>query len=169
MCGEHITCVILRELLAGSSPHVRGALTISKWKHRLVGIIPACAGSTILNTCRLERSRDHPRMCGEHSYDRYSSLLRLGSSPHVRGAPVDIYQSIVVLGIIPACAGSTMPCLRGIRLTGDHPRMCGEHMSRIRSSQMSMGSSPHVRGALQLMSFACTCCGIIPACAGSTG
>ena len=32
------------------------------------GIIPACAGSTVLATSLAVRLRDHPRMCGEHTY-----------------------------------------------------------------------------------------------------
>ena len=72
----------------GSSPHVRGAQLVQLGAGRAGGIIPACAGSTgQIIDCGLQ-SRDHPRMCGEHI--AVSTLLSnpVGSSPHVRGAPV---------------------------------------------------------------------------------
>ena len=51
------------------------------------GIIPACAGST--SVCFLGKFLvgDHPRMCGEHFNCEEVALMRVGSSPHVRGAP----------------------------------------------------------------------------------
>ena len=67
MCGEHKISNSLINNSQGSSPHVRGApgnysdITI---KH---GIIPACAGSTGAIRASLCSTRDHPRMCGEHS------------------------------------------------------------------------------------------------------
>ena len=66
MCGEHDCGASIQSTARGSSPHVRGALTISKWKHRPVGIIPACAGSTGRYLPVYRCTRDHPRMCGEH-------------------------------------------------------------------------------------------------------
>ena len=134
---------------AGSSPHARGAPSVEaltakqnvdhprmRGEHRLrrvvreryLGIIPACAGSTIHKQFRadlvagssphargvqsaLERYGnswwDHPRMRGEH--------LNRTSNPFEWG------------GIIPACAGSTSPA------ASPRPRRSG--------------SSPHARGA----------------------
>ena len=46
MCGEHINRISNRVGDWGSSPHVRGAPEGNAWKGRLLGIIPACAGST---------------------------------------------------------------------------------------------------------------------------
>ena len=71
--------------------------------------------------------RDHPRMCGEHSFNIHQFAGEQGSSPHVRGARVAVrvfpYSwgssphvrgapkgrsgSKDGTGIIPACAGST--------------------------------------------------------------
>ena len=138
-----------RTRLTGSSPHARGARRENggfaqcdrnhprmRGEHSLasrrgaarVGIIPACAGSTIHAHYGMggrwgssphargalgsrERhhacSRDHPRMRGEHS----ALVQRVGEQA----------------GIIPACAGSTW------------------HVGSMRSA--SMGSSPHARGA----------------------
>ena len=159
------------------------------WCHG-VGIIPAYAGST--STLRIadfrslgssprmrgapphpsrrtRKSRDHPRVCGEHrvlvlrkrprrgiipayagstSTSRPSMSLVTGSSPRMRGA----------LASVPA----SNPC------HWDHPRVCGEHarlpggphgvegiipayagstQSLCESSTVIVGSSPRMRGA----------------------
>ena len=175
----------------GSSPHARGARTRGAGRdrrprdhprmrgehhirllagRRFMGIIPACAGSTLANRCsgsreggssphargaRLAQPRkssigwDHPRMRGEH--DEHPALNH------------------ATLRIIPACAGSTLcpastwiltsgssPHARGALKSGicpnttswDHPRMRGEHVV-VRNLELALD-------------------GIIPAYAGST-
>ncbi len=92
----------------GSSPHVRGAL-VSGWVSCFHGgIIPACAGSTIVAVPFYLPSRDHPRMCGEHTPSNRPADFPAGSSPHVRGARGSSAAPKVSSGIIPACAGSTL-------------------------------------------------------------
>ena len=86
----------------------------------------------------------------------------------MRGARRLVHVDNRLGGIIPACAGSTW--LFGL-LCGwirDHPRMCGEHFSCLSIFDISLGSSPHVRGALKVHVGRPTVAGIIPACAGST-
>ena len=51
---------------------------------------------------------------------------------------------------------------------GDHPRIRGEHMASVRHSSSVSGSSPHTRGARDLVGVAGINSGIIPAYAGST-
>ena len=46
--------------------------------------------------------------------------------------------------------------------------MCGEHVIDQLATQVGQGSSPHVRGALQVTQVEREAVGIIPACAGST-
>ena len=86
MCGEHRSIVGIGVACQGSSPHVRGALNHSQDCKNRHGIIPACAGSTCLSMMELNAGRDHPRMCGEHSFVFCRRGVRQGSSPHVRGA-----------------------------------------------------------------------------------
>ena len=107
-------------------------------------------------------------MCGEHFIISARGLGKTGSSPHVRGALSQLQCPCRWLGIIPACAGSTRT-LRGFR-TGrwDHPRMCGEHYVHRPQLDWDVGSSPHVRGAQNLLPIMQDLDGIIPACAGST-
>ena len=169
MCGEHHYLLNDDISSPGSSPHVRGAPTRSPpdapasrdhprmcGEHRrrsvaqevVPGIIPACAGSTLVwgdgapdppgssphvrgaPTGRARpwaSARDHPRMCGEHQRSKGKGAHAVGSSPHVRGAQLLEFLHVLGAGIIPACAGRTEvswtpPVLRA-------------------------GSSPHVRGA----------------------
>ncbi len=168
MCGEHPSMSMVLPLTEGSSPHVRGARAWTRWLTRSPGIIPACAGSTLLLASHRCRCRDHPRMCGEHHdyFDRLDGIE--GSSPHVRGAPLACDVDALLVGIIPACAGSTMAVTRCRLLRWDHPRMCGEHRVRGADHCGSEGSSPHVRGALIIILTFLYLIGIIPACAGST-
>ncbi len=86
MCGEHRSIVGIGVACQGSSPHVRGARLGSTLNAAAMGIIPACAGSTL--------SINH-------------AGTPVGSSPHVRGAPVMRLSGVHRAGIIPACAGST--------------------------------------------------------------
>ena len=46
MCGEHEKILLYGDAIPGSSPHVRGALTVWDKPEYIGGIIPACAGST---------------------------------------------------------------------------------------------------------------------------
>ena len=70
--------------------------------------------------------------------------------------------------IIPAYAGSTRTCPPAGRPGSDHPRIRGEHDDSDQYSIDGLGSSPHTRGALQLIDLGVVRAGIIPAYAGST-
>ena len=67
MCGEHEEPDGFSEAEAGSSPHVRGARGLLLPRGIVLGIIPACAGSTKDSNTSSKNSKDHPRMCGEHT------------------------------------------------------------------------------------------------------
>ena len=168
MCGEHADYSPVKGDVAGSSPHVRGALDIERGGQCFDGIIPACAGSTGNTHTSTQQDRDHPRMCGEHSLRPPPLYPTWGSSPHVRGAPRRFMNLSLFAGIIPACAGSTLSASETSTYAWDHPRMCGEHQSSPRLEQAQPGSSPHVRGALHALFRRMRYQGIIPACAGST-
>ena len=107
-------------------------------------------------------------MCGEHLPLSLITMATWGSSPHVRGARLAGDLPVDCRGIIPACAGSTYPEDDEAGFQRDHPRMCGEHIRVSSRALSSLGSSPHVRGALQSWHGHLRRQGIIPACAGST-
>ena len=107
-------------------------------------------------------------MYGEHASVPDVEEIREGSSPHVRGAPAVGHLAAQRIGIIPACTGSTLEFAVVNFLLGDHPRMYGEHWNPISSIAPDVGSSPHVRGALDVELKRNDVDGIIPACTGST-
>ena len=168
MCGEHKVFSPVLNGVKGSSPHVRGALERVVDGAHGVGIIPACAGSTVVRCGHINIRRDHPRMCGEHLVRFRTCAPSAGSSPHVRGALVGSLRVRQLLGIIPACAGSTVTVCHAEDRNRDHPRMCGEHRTPSRPLTGLSGSSPHVRGARCHGVVRSLSPGIIPACAGST-
>ena len=108
MRGEHYEQLVGGIDTLGSSPHARGAPPTRPLPRERARIIPACAGSTRRSTTTRTRTRDHPRMRGEHASQLSHAALAEGSSPHARGAHLEpgVYQ--VARGIIPACAGSTL-------------------------------------------------------------
>ena len=133
-----------------------------------MGIIPACAGNTTTFQPVATGYRDHPRVCGEHPTRRRTGPTAPGSSPRVRGTPLEGLKPFLGAGIIPACAGNTV---RGHDLVvhhRDHPRVCGEHWAVFRAIMRLAGSSPRVRGTLAFVPLAVFHRGIIPACAGNT-
>ena len=74
----------------GSSPHTRGAHDGVRVALGRQGIIPAYAGSTPSGTDRAGISRDHPRIRGEHTAVDVDGGGLGGSSPHTRGARLEI-------------------------------------------------------------------------------
>ena len=111
----------------GSSPRMRGARCGGRDRVAVCRIIPADAGSTRVRLSCPGGCRDHPRGCGEHMAWMSISRMILGSSPRMRGAPVQPASGVGAGGIIPADAGSTSPSTSGPFRKWDHPRGCGEH------------------------------------------
>ena len=146
--GEHAGEVRVAVAVEGSSPHTRGARRADRGCGVDGGIIPAYAGSTRCRSRRRGRSRDHPRIRGEHDLVVAGDSVFRGSSPHTRGAPS------------AAC--------RNRVLREDHPRIRGEHAVDVRADRRRRGSSPHTRGARELGRHLLFDAGIIPAYAGST-
>ncbi len=86
-CGEHRYGMLRDKLTMGSSPRMRGALTMRDGMSYLERIIPADAGSTIFIRFSTSETQDHPRGCGEHLSISTNAVPMLGSSPRMRGAP----------------------------------------------------------------------------------
>ena len=85
-CGEHNSWVVRMHWNPGSSPRMRGAPQTPVRLRSLIRIIPADAGSTACRNTLCQKTKDHPRGCGEH-HDLHSPCPRVsGSSPRMRGA-----------------------------------------------------------------------------------
>jgi len=125
--GEHVICRGDPPELRGSSPHTRGALSMRSAYSIQSRIIPAYAGSTPDASPRRTPRSDHPRIRGEHLTKAGSARVRVGSSPHTRGALLHHQQRRDRRRIIPAYAGST------------HQPASADPLGD--------GSSPHTRGA----------------------
>ena len=135
----------------GSSPHTRGAPP--RKPPPVVGgrIIPAYAGSTIALSNMSRRDQDHPRIRGEHRAIAVQLVDNLGSSPHTRGARRTGWLMVDDGRIIPAYAGSTRFWQFLATRSRDHPRIRGEHTVAQSASGHGSGSSPHTRGAPQIV------------------
>ncbi len=87
-CGAHRLRAYRRRRLPGSSPRVRGSLSMSFRMLFSLGIIPAGAGLTVCDGHFRLKIRDHPRGCGAHTRRSGKPSRRSGSSPRVRGSPL---------------------------------------------------------------------------------
>ena len=126
--GEHYLRRHTGEKAAGSSPHTRGAQSLSASPGTARRIIPAYAGSTGAEGGAGRQLPDHPRIRGEHMIagtkrlqlmriiPAYAGSTRIrlscsgrrpGSSPHTRGARGAGPMVPAGHRIIPAYAGST--------------------------------------------------------------
>ena len=152
----------------GSSPRMRGSLTLPLVVLDEVGIIPAHAGLTRAVQQQSPRRRDHPRACGAHLYSRTQRICILGSSPRMRGSLVLGAAAMAGIGIIPAHAGLTESCSDFGSSIWDHPRACGAHRLFLIPRIGAEGSSPRMRGSLHIRPLILIKMGIIPAHAGLT-
>ena len=90
----------------GSPPHARGQVGLSADLPVLVGITPACAGTSDFQRQALEFVRDHPRMRGDKPNRLVWDHWKEGSPPHARGQVRLLPSRIFGIGITPACAGT---------------------------------------------------------------
>ena len=130
VCGENTMRTLLRSMLSGSSPRVRGKRRLRVSNRTAPGLIPACAGKTRPGASPVPGIRAHPRVCGENPRSLERPRKARGSSPRVRGKRV--VQSIRRdrPGLIPACAGKTVQAMPGVLEARAHPRVCGENPIR---------------------------------------
>ena len=108
MCGNHIKYPFLSGALSGSPPRVREPLAEDDMDNITARITPACAGTTLLCSHVLTSSKDHPRVCGNHSDEDGLRLHGRGSPPRVREPLEKLYSDLADTRITPACAGTTL-------------------------------------------------------------
>ena len=150
-CGEHSMACGQRSDPAGSSPRLRGTLSLRGSSYDTPGIIPALAGNMVAIMLLRFLCRDHPRACGEHyTYDS-ADINSMGSSPRLRGTSGIPARRSHKSWIIPALAGNIKPKAGTAESPWDHPRACGEHLFDNFDTiipRVSAGSSPRLRGTL---------------------
>ena len=128
MRGDHFMLYLPLDDLMGTSPHARGPLHGPRRSRHLLGNIPACAGTTNNFDYRRWTAGEHPRMRGDHFYNKGTFLFDKGTSPHARGPLYDEADHFIAVGNIPACAGTTRGCENRLLLFREHPRMRGDHL-----------------------------------------
>ena len=133
-----------------------------------LGLIPAYAGKTSGFRERPRDAQAHPRVCGENAYAARYQLSTAGSSPRMRGKPIQSRDRVRRLGLIPAYAGKTMLSRRKRALPSAHPRVCGENPFAVSFLGLEKGSSPRMRGKRQSTRENTVLWGLIPAYAGKT-
>ncbi len=117
------------------------------------GIIPAYAGNTAYSMRPKCLIWDHPRVCGEHFYQALGIKNLPGSSPRMRGTLAYRLERQRFPRIIPAYAGNTLAIALWRLRNRDHPRVCGEHASLDVDALSAVGSSPRMRGTLNVNTF----------------
>ena len=109
---------------------------------------------------------DHPRVCGEKSYQDSQHGCQSGSPPRMRGKDANGLNMLSNLGITPAYAGKRPSRLRRDHERRDHPRVCGEKAPARCKAASCEGSPPRMRGKGKNVNRRGRATGITPAYAG---
>ncbi len=152
----------------GSSPQVRGTPQILLDSGIGWRFIPAGAGNTTEPITPEIQIKVHPRRCGEHRHLPCCCQDDLGSSPQVRGTRPSGATQADHRRFIPAGAGNTLGTVSMRIDRAVHPRRCGEHHITPDKRKPDTGSSPQVRGTLNIWISAFPRSRFIPAGAGNT-
>ena len=168
VCGENEPLRKITACSPGSSPRVRGKLAPRGAPVHSARLIPACAGKTQSRGSRSAVHWAHPRVCGENGEGCIMVAFPLGSSPRVRGKPIQAAAGAISAGLIPACAGKTPTGSVAPSVAWAHPRVCGENLEWLEGVTDMPGSSPRVRGKRKPSLAGYGSLGLIPACAGKT-
>ena len=143
---------------------------VQLWFSRAVTtrITPAHAGKSPRPARSRPRGWDHPRACGEKSFQNTLPSPSLGSPPRMRGKAPLHSSHFGLHGITPAHAGKSAHRVHLTAIHGDHPRACGEkdHIISVRS--FFQGSPPRMRGKVLVTVYQNVADGITPAHAGKS-
>ena len=145
MCGNHEDSPDPDAAALGSPPRVREPRITITTAVPQIRITPACAGTTAPSQYHSCRSRDHPRVCGNHCGNCLWVDDIEGSPPRVREPLRWFCLSYQSRRITPACAGTTALSMSTSSPSQDHPRVCGNHPLRSPSADPIRGSPPRVR------------------------
>ena len=156
-CGKKRDC----PHISPDCPHISPGLALGD------RFIPAFAG----NACRPSAGRCwrtvHPRVCGERSPTISRTTSSAGSSPRLRGTRRGCGRDPAEARFIPAFAGNAAQAMDRPMAAPVHPRVCGERTIYGTAGGSITGSSPRLRGTLELA--LCRLCRrrFIPAFAGN--
>ena len=159
---------MLRVFAAGSSPRIRGKPREPRPTRTGWGLIPAHTGKTCGDDSGRRRPRAHPRAYGENAPPKNRRRSRRGSSPRIRGKPVQKQLKVNAEGLIPAHTGKTRELSQKGDASRAHPRAYGENTALFSPLSRRLGSSPRIRGKPSSSSQSPAKEGLIPAHTGKT-
>ena len=168
VCGEHQHSYADADVIAGSSPRLRGTRTDPRRTGFPPRFIPAFAGNTIRAGSASRPPAVHPRVCGEHNVTHKKYAEKCGSSPRLRGTRRPATEHRLDQRFIPAFAGNTANRPGGSGPPPVHPRVCGEHGPCCSGNERPCGSSPRLRGTPATTATYSSRWRFIPAFAGNT-
>ena len=131
---------------SGSPPRMRGKVVAGPKFPSSLRITPAYAGKRRTDNVSWEKSRDHPRVCGEKVGRAEHAHAFQGSPPRMRGKGTARNDRARNHGITPAYAGKRRFSIVNLLSVGDHPRVCGEKLQNPRFPRRGSGSPPRMRG-----------------------
>ena len=111
---------------------------------------------------------DHPRLCGEKSFQNAGETSHRGSPPPMRGKVTHRAEHHTAKRITPAYAGKRKCSAASQSGFTDHPRLCGEKISPFNMISITIGSPPPMRGKVWHFAGNCSNDGITPAYAGKS-
>ena len=85
----------------------------------------------------------------------------------MRGTLYEVFVNRCSSRVIPACAGNAPSASSSGGQSAGHPRVCGERDTSISNRLRYRGSSPRVRGTLDVPEVLSPVSRVIPACAGN--
>ena len=168
---------------------MRGKAVNSKNRANSDRITPAYAGKRPWALFYVFIFWDHPRLCGEKSGGKDSTIVlagitpayagksnandmvfrfHKGSPPPMRGKVRCWWNGAMVQRITPAYAGKSFKRFFARSMYQDHPRLCGEKLFIEFVPLKQMGSPPPMRGKVLNFSVADFPFGITPAYAGKS-
>ncbi len=168
VCGVIATAERVVAYIYGLSPRVRGHRVPVAALVRVLGSIPACAGSSFSSAHRSTSPSVYPRVCGVIACMSRSSNKIMGLSPRVRGHHHGGAGRRGEPRSIPACAGSSHKKTSLLRRCTVYPRVCGVIPLTSSGRCTIFGLSPRVRGHRVYRYGFVRRARSIPACAGSS-
>ena len=132
--------------MAGTSPRMRGKLMGGVPAVQCMRNIPAYAGKTPQWRKLRGHRPEHPRVCGENLPRALPHVMKLGTSPRMRGKHSSSPRKGDIGRNIPAYAGKTKHYPRQVWGFSEHPRVCGENNTQASLDAIKGGTSPRMRG-----------------------
>ena len=144
--GDVVPDEDIKRLVAGSPPRARGRRGSWRGDAVLLGLTPACAGTSLPRPGWLTGRWAHPRVRGDVEKESRMKAEQRGSPPRARGRPPRPMWLRVHGGLTPACAGTSRPGRPGTVWPRAHPRVRGDVPGGSGGRAVCGGSPPRARG-----------------------